>query len=192
MEESKIAETRKVLLIGGSAGSLNVLLKILPLLKTDLILSIVVVIHRKNTFDTLLQDLFSSRTSLSVKEIEDKEFMQPGTIYLVPPDYHVLFERDGMLSLDYSEKVNYSRPSIDVAFESAATVYKERLVCILLSGASSDGAKGLVEVQRTNGLTIVQEPSTAETPYMPLQALRVMNPSFVLRPEEMSDYINTL
>jgi len=192
MEKNKIEEAHKLLLIGGSAGSLNVILKLLPLLRTDLLPSIVVVIHRKNTFDTLLQDLFSSRTTLPVKEIEDKETMQRGSIYLVPPDYHVLFENDGILSLDYSEKVNYSRPSIDVAFESAAQVYGSNLITVLLSGASSDGVKGLIEAKRNNGITIVQDPATAETPYMPMQALHVMQPDFILKPEELGAYINSL
>ena len=192
MEENEIGKPHKLLLVGGSAGSLNVMLKLLPLLRTDILLSIVVVLHRKNTFDTMLQDLFSSRTTLPVKEIEDKEVMQKGVIYLVPPDYHVLFEHNAILSLDYSEKVNYSRPSIDVAFESAAEVYGSNLITLLLSGASSDGVKGLIEAKRQKGITIVQDPDTAETPYMPMQALRFMKPDLILKPDEMSRYINSL
>ncbi len=192
MEKGKITNPLKLLLIGGSAGSLNVLLNVLPSLKPDLALCIVIVTHRKNTSDTLLEDLLSSRTTISVKEIEDKEVLQKGTIYITPPDYHILFENNGTLSLDYSEKINYSRPSIDVAFESAGVIYKENLTCILLSGANSDGVQGLIEVKRHHGVTVVQEPHTAATPYMPLQALHFMKPDYLLTPDEMITFINNL
>lgn len=192
MEKRKLTELPQVLIFGGSAGSLNVLLKTIPEIKSDIKLAIVIVIHRKNTSDSILQDLFSSRTVIPVKEIEDKEELQKGRIYIAPPDYHVLFENDGTISLDYSEKVNYSRPSIDVAFESASQEYGPLLTCILLSGASSDGAKGLIEAKKNNGITIIQDPLTAESSYMPEQALKAMQPDKILSPEQMIPYINSL
>ncbi len=192
MAQDRITAPLKLLIIGGSAGSLTVLLKVLPALNYNVSLSIVIVVHRKNTPDSTLADLLASRTKIHVKEIEDKESLLGGTIYLAPPDYHILFENNGAVSLDFSEKVNFSRPSIDVAFESAAEVYKERLTCILLSGASSDGVKGLAEVKRNNGNFAVQDPSTAQAPYMPQQAVNKLHPNTVLTPEAMIGFINGL
>ncbi len=192
MEKSKIITALHPLIIGGSAGSLTVLLKLLPSLRADIELTIIIVLHRKNSNDTLLSDLFATRTTLKVKEIEDKEMLKKGAIYIAPADYHILFESNGTVSLDYSEKVNYSRPSIDVAYESAAIVYKETLACLLLSGASSDGTKGLLEVKKHKGKILIQDPATAESPYMPQQAINKLQKETILRPEEMTNYINSL
>lgn len=192
MEKRNIDQLPKLLVIGGSAGSLSVLLKVLPEIKTTITICIVIVIHRKNTSDSTLRKLFSTKTFLPVKEIEDKEKLLCGTIYIAPPDYHILFENDGTVALDYSEKVNYSRPSIDVAFESASQEYKKHLTCILLSGASSDGAKGLIEVKKNEGRTVVQDPLTAEASYMPEQAINALQPDEILYPLQMIAYINEL
>jgi two-component system chemotaxis response regulator CheB len=192
MEESKITPPLKLLVIGGSAGSLNVLLKLFPYIKSDPAFAIVIVLHRKNTSDSILSDLLSARTTLHVCEIEDKQPIMPSVVYIAPPDYHVLFETDHTISLDYSEKVNYSRPSLDVAFESAAQVYGANLTCLLLSGASSDGTKGLEEVKRNKGKVAIQDPETADSPYMPQQAINKLQHEIVLSPEEMSGFINGL
>ncbi len=192
MEEDKITAHLKLLVIGGSAGSLNVLLKLFPYIKSDLDFAIVIVLHRKNTSDSILSDLLATRTTLAVCEIEDKQALKPSVVYIAPPDYHILFETDGTISLDYSEKVNYSRPSLDVAFESAAQVYGKNLTCIVLSGASSDGSKGLEEVKRTNGKIAIQKPDTADSPYMPQQALNKLQHETVISPEEMIGFINGL
>lgn len=192
MEESKIAAPLKLLLIGGSAGSLNILLKLLPSIKPDPGFAIIIVLHRKNTNDSILSDLLATRTSLKVREIEDKEPLKPSVVYVAPPDYHILFEMNGTVSMDYSEKVNYSRPSLDVAFESAAQVYGSNLTCLLLSGASSDGAKGLEEVKRNKGKVAIQKPETAESPYMPQQAINKLKNELILSPEEMVGFINGL
>ncbi|MCZ8285455.1 MAG: chemotaxis protein CheB [Bacteroidia bacterium] len=189
MEETKIDQ---LLLIGGSAGSLVVLLEVLPLVKIKATMAIVVIVHRKNTPDSLLSELLASRSGLIVKEIEDKEPLRGGEVYVAPPDYHILFETDRTISLDFSEKVNFSRPSIDVAFGSAASVYKDRLSCLLLSGANADGVRGLEEVKAMNGRIFVQDPDTAETSYMPQQALQRIPDISVLKPSEMAASINAL
>lgn len=136
------------LIIGGSAGSLDVLLKVLPFIRTDITFAIIIVLHRKPTADGLLAGLLSSKTALLVKEVEEKENIVPGIVYIAPSDYHLLIEKDHTFSLDNSEKVNYSRPSIDVTFKSAAEVYKNNLVCFLLSGSNADGVDGLKEVKQ--------------------------------------------
>lgn len=182
----------KALIIGGSAGSLDVLLKVLPQIDVDINFPIIIVVHRKQGTDSLLSDLLASKTKLKVKDIDEKENILSKTIYIVPSDYHLLIEKDFTFSFDYSEKVNYSRPSIDVTFQSAAEVYLDKLVCILLSGSNADGVNGLITVKNYGGETIVQDPDTAQVDYMPRQAMLKANVDHVLRIEEMADYINSL
>lgn len=110
MEENKLISGCKVLIIGGSAGSLEVLMRIFPQLPSIQSFAIVIVLHRKNTEDSLLEELFALKTEIPVKEVEDKVKLKPGFIYIAPPDYHLLFEKNDLLSLDISEKVNFSRP----------------------------------------------------------------------------------
>ncbi|MBB2146176.1 chemotaxis protein CheB [Pedobacter sp. LMG 31464] len=185
-------KTCKALIIGGSAGSLDVLFKVLPALRIDIPFPIIIVLHRKQGTDSLLSGLLSSKTALIVKEIEEKENILSGTIYVVPSDYHLLIEKDLTFSLDYSEKVNYSRPSIDVTFQSAAEIYSDDLVCLLLSGSNADGVNGLITVKNYGGETAVQDPVTAQVEYMPAQAILRANVDRVLKIEEIADYINLL
>ena len=180
------------LIIGGSAGSLDVLLEIFPVLKDDINFPIVLVVHRKASNESLLTDLLQSRTKLQVSEAEEKEFLTPGKVFIAPADYHMLIEENGSISLDYSEKVNYSRPSIDVTFQSAAEVFKEKLVCILLSGSNADGVEGLKSVNNLGGRVVIQNPNTAIMPYMPQQAVINVKPHVVLDSHNMADYINNL
>ena len=182
----------KALVIGGSAGSLEVLLKILPNLSTELSFPIIIVVHRKQGTDFLLADLLSSKTKLDVKEVEEKEEIRPKTIYIAPSDYHLLIEKHFTFSLDYSEKVNFSRPSIDVTFQSAAEVYTNKLACLLLSGSNADGVIGLKAVKVHEGLALAQDPTTASIGYMPEQAILRVKIDQILKTEEMADYINSL
>ncbi len=181
-----------LLIIGGSAGSLEVLLKVLPHLKTDLSFAIVLVLHRKPGMDSLLTNLLSSKTKIPVKELEEKEKIQNSKIYIVPPNYHLLIEKDKTFSLDASEKVNYSRPSIDVSFEAASEVYKENLVAILLSGSNSDGTKGLKKIKENGGITVIQNPESATVSYMPENARQHVEIDYNLKIEEIADFINDL
>lgn len=192
MEKDKIASSCKLLVIGGSAGSLEVILKLLPHLREDLDLAIAIVLHRKSGGDYALSDLLASRTQLAVKDIEDKQPLEKGCIHVAPPDYHLLFEKNNTMSLDYSEKVNYSRPSIDVSFESASEIFGPALACLLLSGANADGARGLVTVKAAGGTVIVQDPETAESPYMPRQAISHVNVDHILNVKDMAAFINAL
>ncbi len=171
MEENYVNQSYRLVVIGGSAGSLDVILKILAVLPGVLPVPVVIVLHRKNSNDTLLTDLLSTKTRLRVKEVEEKEPLRPGHLYIAPADYHLLIEKDYTFSLDDSEKINYSRPSIDATFETAADVYGFSLIAILLSGANTDGVEGLKKIKQSGGLTIVQEPESAEVSYMPQQAI---------------------
>jgi len=185
-------ENCKALVIGGSAGSLDVLLKVLPGINPLLAFPIILVLHRKPGKDSILTGLLASKTQLRVKEVEEKEKLLPATLYIAPPDYHLLIENDGTLSLDASEKVNFSRPSIDVTFESAAEVYEENVVCLLLSGANSDGTAGLQKVKEKGGRALIQKPSSAVVSFMPEYAMEHVAVDAVLDTAEMPDYINKL
>lgn len=181
-----------MLIIGGSAGSLDVLLEMFPKFKKAIPFSMVIVLHRKNTADITLTELLMSRTKIPVKEIEDKETIQKSTVYIAPPDYHILIEKTKQFSLDYSEKVNYSRPSIDVAFESAADVYGSLLTCVVLSGANNDGTEGAKIVKNKGGVVIAQQPETAIVSFMPEFVIKNVQPHYILTPQELVEYINAI
>jgi two-component system chemotaxis response regulator CheB len=180
------------LIIGGSAGSLDVLMKVLPDLRKDLSFPIIIVVHRKHTGDSLFAELLSGKTTLKVKEADEKEVIRPGFIYIAPTDYHLLVENDHTFSLDYSEKINYSRPAIDVTFEAAAVVYQEKLVCMLLSGSNSDGVAGLKVVKAYGGIAVIQDPMSAQVPYMPAQAAENVKIDYILSIKDTAEFINLL
>jgi two-component system, chemotaxis family, protein-glutamate methylesterase/glutaminase len=185
MEKDEMISGCEIVIIGGSAGSLKVLMHVLPLLKSIPTYALVIVLHRKNTEDTTLEDLIALKTIVPVKIVEDKTILEAGFIYIAPSDYHLLFEKNNLLSLDISEKVNHSRPSIDVSFESAAVVYKSSLVAILLSGSNTDGTLGLKTIQQLGGTIVIQNPSSADMPYMPNSAIQNMTPDLILNVDEI-------
>lgn len=180
------------LIIGGSAGSLDVLFQVLPLINTDITFPIIIVLHRKAGNDDVLARLLRFKTKMKVTEIEEKEKIREATIYIAPSDYHLLIEKDRTFSLDHSEKVNYSRPSIDVTFQSAAEVYKDKLVCLLLSGSNIDGIEGLKKVKYFGGEVIIQNPESATMPFMPSQAELNVDVDEILPIGMMANYINGL
>lgn len=181
----------ELLLIGGSAGSLKVILDILPDLSSPSF-PIIIILHRKPLQHSVLQNLLSAYTQIPVIEAEDKTTLEPGAIYIAPSDYHLLIEKNKMVTLDYSEKVNHSRPSIDICFMSAADIYKDKTYAILLSGANSDGTDGLKRIKQNNGIAIAQCPETAEVSFMPKQAIEKVSIDYILRPEEIASFINNL
>jgi two-component system chemotaxis response regulator CheB len=169
MEEGEI-NNKRFIVIGGSSGSLQVFIQIASKLPGDYPLPVLFIIHRANSMETMLPGLLMSKSRLPVKEVEEKEQIVPSRIYLAPADYHVLIEKDETFSMDYSEKLNYSRPSIDVSFMSAAGVFGKKLTGILLSGANEDGAEGLKTIKEMGGYTIIQDPEDAQVSYMPKRA----------------------
>lgn len=191
MEENDISKC-KLLLIGGSAGSLEVLMAILPKLKAIKNFSIVIILHRKSAEDSALEDLIALKTIIPLGKIEDKEIMKAGFIYVAPSDYHLLFEKSKQFSLDVSEKVNYSRPSIDVSFESAAIAFGKKCTAILLSGANADGTSGLKAIQNVGGKVIIQNPENAIMAFMPQNAFSTITPDYVLEVDEILEYINAI
>ncbi|MBF4515487.1 chemotaxis protein CheB [Flavobacterium sp. ANB] len=189
MEEDQIIPKCKVVIVGGSAGSLNALLQILPYVSALNAFALVIVLHRRSTDDLTLEELLKLKTDITVKPVEDKTPLLPGFIYIAPSNYHLLFEKNDFLALDTSEKINYSRPSIDVSFESAAEIYGDSLVGILLSGSNSDGTEGLKAIQNAGGLVIVQDPDSADMPFMPNNAILNTTPDYVLDIEGILKFI---
>jgi two-component system chemotaxis response regulator CheB len=175
--------------IGASAGATDALGVILPALPADFAIPIIMTVHIPKDVPNLLIELFGPKTKLRIVEVEDKSPIVAGTIYVAPPDYHVLVEADGCLSLSVEAPVHFSRPSIDVLFESAALVYGPRLVGVLLSGASEDGARGLGVIRERGGRTLVQDPTTAQVPVMPAAAIRLGAAERVLTLQEIAAYL---
>ncbi|MXV51807.1 chemotaxis protein CheB [Pedobacter sp. HMF7647] len=192
MAKNGLTLAKNLLLIGGSAGSLEVILQFLPFIQLGPDLAIVMVLHRKAGDDSPLVELLTFRTHTPVKEAEEKEPVNGGVIYVAPADYHLLVERNLTFSLDFSEKVNYSRPSIDLTFQTAAEAPFTKLTCLLLSGANEDGSAGVEAVKLAGGTFAVQDPSTAEVFFMPQKAINRVKPDFLLKPKDMSDFINSL
>ncbi|OCB74832.1 chemotaxis protein CheB [Flavobacterium crassostreae] len=189
MEKNKRITHFDAVVLGGSAGSLHVLMEILPKLKANAPFALVIVVHRTSSADSMLENLIALKTSMQVKEVEDKTPILPGSIYIAPANYHLLFEKNKTISLDISEKINFSRPSIDVSFQSLAEVYKNSLLGILLSGANADGTKGLLAIHKAGGTTIVQNPLEAEMPFMPQHALLQAHPDHTLNTLEISNFL---
>jgi len=189
MEKDKIISDYKVIIIGGSAGSLHVLMEILPALTKIDSLVLIIVLHRRATDDLTLEELIKVKTRIPVKIIEDKTPFEQGSLYVAPSNYHLLFEKDCIAALDTSEKINYSRPSIDVSFESAADVYGKNLIGILLSGSNADGTEGLKAIQKAGGIVVIQDPASAEMPFMPRNAVENTIPDYILNAREILDFI---
>ena len=189
MEENKVISKCKVVIVGGSAGSLNSLMHILPNLPKLISFALVIVLHRKSSDDLTLEELLKVKSSVPVKIIEDKIPLVAGFLYVAPSNYHLLFEKNDTLALDTSEKVNYSRPSIDVSFESAAEVYGSSLIGILLSGSNADGTEGMKAIQKSDGLIVIQDPLSADMPFMPKHAIVNTKPDYILNNEEILNFL---
>lgn len=178
--------------IGVSAGGLNALSRILPLLDRDLALSVLVVQHLRPDSDSYLVQHLARLSAIRVKEAEDKEAIEPGTVYIAPPDYHLLVETDRTLSLSAEERVNFSRPSIDVTFETAAEAFQKQLIGIVLTGANNDGSRGLARVKYFGGMTVVQSPDSAEYDIMPRSAISTVDVDRIIPLDGIARLLNTL
>jgi two-component system chemotaxis response regulator CheB len=181
--------TPHLIVIGASAGAIQALSEILPALPEGYALPILIVIHVPADRNNILAPLFQSKCRLVVREAEDKEPILPGTIYFAPPDYHMLVEAEGTISLSTDEPVLHSRPSIDVLFESAADALGSAVIGIVLTGANADGAQGLKAVEAAGGTAIVEDPSTAFAEAMPLAALNACSTAQVMSHAAIAQYL---
>ena len=161
----------EAIVIGVSAGGLLALSVLLEALPADFPLPIIVVQHRSKDERTLLEEVLQAKCRIRISEADEKERIMNGTVYLAPAGYHLLVEKDRRFSLTCDPPVHYSRPSIDVLFETAAEAYGKNLAGIVLTGANQDGAAGIQEVRRHGGMTIAQDPGDAPFPAMPRAAI---------------------
>ncbi|MCF8231957.1 MAG: chemotaxis protein CheB [Bacteroidales bacterium] len=182
----------EIVVVGASAGGMHALKEILSNLDRDFAFPVVVVQHLAPDSENYLVQYLDEYSSLSVKEASEKQRILPYHVYLAPPNYHLLIEEDKTFSLTVSEKVNFSRPSIDVLFETAVLAYQNRIIGLLLTGASQDGAKGMQMLHATKGLTIVQDPDNAFVPVMPKAAIELVPVDYKLTLEEIAPFLNTL
>lgn len=182
----------KAVIIGGSAGSFALVLKILSRLSPTFDLPIIICMHRLKHIRSGLVESLNVKSKIKVVEPNDKDKIEHGKAYLAPSNYHMFIEYDGTISLSIEDMNNHSRPSIDYTLSSAAVAYRDKCVGIILTGANKDGAKGLKDIADKKGFTIVQDPATAEVDTMPKSALRVMQPNLILSPDGIIDFLNKL
>lgn len=179
----------EAIVVGASAGALEALSSLLPGLPADYRLPILVVVHLPPGKTGLFAELMRTRCVIRVREAEDKEPIEPGVAYFAPPDYHLLVEQDKRLSLSDDEPVLFSRPSIDVLFESAADAYGGGLIGVVLTGANTDGANGLKAVVEAGGVAVVQSPGSAYAVAMPEAAIAACPEARVLPVNEIAAYL---
>jgi two-component system chemotaxis response regulator CheB len=170
----------KAVAIGVSTGGVAALKRILGALSADFPLPLLIVAHIAPESDDGLATLLDSLCTIHVKEADEMETLVPGTVYLAPANYHLLVEKGSTLALSIDPPVNFARPSVDVLFESAADVYGAALIGIILTGAGSDGSRGLLAIKNSGGITIVQDPADAEMDSMPKNALQLQNADYMV------------
>jgi len=190
--ERAAARAIEAVVIGASAGGFEALLAVLRGLPSTYPMPLVAVLHLPEHHESRLPELFGYRLDLQVREARDKESLAPGVLYFAPSGYHLQVETDRSFSLSCEDRVNYARPSIDVLFETATDAYGKTLAGILLTGANYDGAAGLAGMKVAGGLTIVQDPDTAEVPTMPEAAIRRMAPDLILPLAEIHSLLQRL
>ncbi len=176
----------RAIVIGASFGGMDATRTILSNLPAGFTVPVIVVLHiGNNSIDTYMS-LLNNQSHYRVKEAADKEKIKPGTVYFAPPNYHLLVEDNYTFSLSTDKKVNYSRPSIDVLFETAAWAYKQKLLGVLLTGSNNDGAAGMKTINDYGGTTIVQNPETSYASTMPQSAIDIFRPGFVVDLENIA------
>ncbi len=188
----KSAPPLAALAFGASAGGVEALSSLLPCLRPGCGVSVLVVVHLPRERPSLLATVFASKCALPVTEAQDKQPIAPETIYFAPPDYHMLVDEGPQLALDADELVHFSRPSVDVLFESVADAYGPRAAGVMLTGANQDGALGLAAIARRGGPTFVQDPTSASASAMPAAALRLAPASRILDLPALSSLLSTL
>ena len=182
----------KALVIGVSTGGVTALKYLLGELPAHFPLPVLIVTHITPESDDGMAVLLNALSSIRVKEADEQEHITPGTVYLAPANYHLLVERDGTLALSIDPPVNYARPSVDVLFESAAEAFGPDLIGVILTGAGSDGSKGLLKIKNCSGVTIVQDPADAEVDSMPQSALQLLQADYVVRLNELPGILTRL
>ncbi|MGE5468807.1 MAG: chemotaxis protein CheB [Ignavibacteria bacterium] len=182
----------QAIVIGVSSGGVQALKRLLGDLPADFPLPVVIVQHISPDAGNGMAKLLDDLCDIRVKEADEHDPIQPATVYLAPPNYHLLVERNGSLALSADPPVSYARPSVDVLFESAAGVFGAGLIGIVLTGANWDGARGVQHIKQKGGLVIVQDPDDADTPQMPQAAIAAVNADHVVALAEMPALLQQL
>jgi len=182
----------ELIVIGVSMGGLAALSTILPQLPKEFSIPILVVQHMSSDANNFLAEHLSSLCILPVLNVEDKFIIKKNTIYIAPGGYHLLVEDKNTLALSLDPKVNYSRPSIDVLFESAAEVFKEKLIGVVLSGANSDGVNGAKKIKSLGGFMIVQSVKTAEATMMPAETIKAVKVDKILDLDDIGPFLTSM
>ena len=185
----------QIVVIGCSRGGMHALSVVLGALPADFEPPIAVVQHRHKSSNEGLPAYLRARTQLKVVDVDDKLYIKPGCVYLAPADYHLLVDRDrdnGVFDLSVDAAVSYSRPSVDVLFESAADAYRAAVAGVILTGANSDGARGVVRIKKQGGFVIVQDPEEAESPEMPRAAIGAARVDRILPLERIGPFLAEL
>ena len=182
----------EALVIGGSAGSFRIIIRILEVLSVNLSMPVFFCIHRLRQVRRGFEETLAKISVLPLVEPYDKEIIRTGTLYLAPANYHMLIENKKVISLSIDDPLQYSRPSIDICFGSAAEVYKRGLLAILLSGANQDGTEGMAAVKRQGGYAIVQNPADCEIATMCESAIKLTVPDQILTTPEIIEFVSLL
>lgn len=179
----------EAIVIGVSSGGLSALKFIFSALPADFSIPIIVVQHVSPRSDNQWIQLLNDKSDLLIKEADEKETIEKGNVYIAPANYHLMVERDKTLSLSIDERVNFARPAIDVLFDSAADAYENNLIGIILTGSSSDGTQGMKRIKKFGGLTIAQDPRTAESAYMPGSVIAAVQMDHILTLDGIIDFL---
>jgi len=192
MAKLKLSNQYKAIAIGGSAGSFQVITRILANLPDNFPLPIIMCLHRLKHVRNGFVEALSIKSTKPVTEPYDKETVKKGHIYLAPANYHLSVELGNTFALGTDEMLNNSRPSIDIALETAAYVYKTKLIGILLSGANKDGAMGMKKIKDKGGLTLVQDPAECMIDTMPSAAMNLTDIDYVLSVDDIVGFFKEL
>lgn len=179
----------EAIVIGVSEGGMQALSSLLASLPVGFSMPVIIVYHRMSTPDSFLEEHLDGLCKLKVVEAVPNEKIMSGKVYIAPGGYHLMIEREKLFSLSVDAPVNYSIPSIDVLFDSAADVYKEKLIAVILTGANADGSNGLKKIRALGGLGVVQDPETADVRFMPESAISIAGADHILALEDIGPFL---
>jgi two-component system chemotaxis response regulator CheB len=182
----------KAMVIGGSAGSFRIIIRLIEVLPEDIKMPAFLCLHRLKQVRRGFEETLAKISPLPLAEPCDKETIKSGNLYLAPANYHLLIENDRRIALSIDDPIQYSRPSIDICFASAAEVYQEGLLAILLSGANQDGTEGMAAVKRQGGYAVVQDPADCEIATMCESAIKLTIPDQILTVPEIIEFVSLL
>lgn len=176
----------EAIVVGVSSGGMNAMKVLFSILPEDFSIPVIIVQHVGSHSDNQWIKILNDKSNLYIKEADEKEKIERGTAYIAPANYHLLIGKNKTFSLTVDERVNFARPSIDVLFESAAEVYKSKLIGVVLTGSNNDGTNGIKRIKEYGGLAIIQDPKTAESAYMPASAITAVKADHILSLEDIS------